>query len=234
MRKARTIASWLMTGSATPLGSELMPCSSMTVRLQRYGSMFFSPAWQGWQASKYSPMRASASHIWFMGQSQTKVLHALQLGKLQPGQTCEHAVEGQPVGGVAIMARGPRPFGHLQPVVKTATANIDTVLGAAYPDSLPQPVTPVEEGHEGLPDLQGKDLERVTTDNAVCAFVLGEIQRMHDREGGAVRENPPGSLHWWGSQEVAMFATGQWWATPLIGPDASISFSGTMWKSIGG
>ena len=48
-----------------------------------------------------------------------------------------------------------------------------------------------------------------------CAQRNGlSIQRTHDRGGGAVRENPARSLHWWGSQEVAMFATGQWWETP--------------------
>jgi hypothetical protein len=50
-------------------------------------------------------------------------------------------------------------------------------------------------------------------DNKACNYVLNEIQKLRDRGGGSVRENPARSLHWWTSTEVAMWESGQWMDT---------------------
>ena len=63
---------------------------------------------------------------------------------------------------------------------------------------------------DGLPGLSKRDEARVQRDNAACAYVLDEIQKLHDRGGGSVRENPARSLHWWTTTEVAMWESGQW------------------------
>ena len=51
---------------------------------------------------------------------------------------------------------------------------------------------------DGLPHLAGRDAQRVDMDNTACNYVLGEIQKLRDRGGGSVRENPARSLHWRG------------------------------------
>ena len=48
---------------------------------------------------------------------------------------------------------------------------------------------------EGLPELTGRDKERVERDNVACTFVLEQIQLHTDRGGASVRENPWNSLH---------------------------------------
>ena len=63
---------------------------------------------------------------------------------------------------------------------------------------------------DGLPHLAGRDSQRVDMDNKACNYVLQEIQKLRDRGGGSVRENPARSLHWWTSTEVAMWESGQW------------------------
>ena len=63
---------------------------------------------------------------------------------------------------------------------------------------------------DGLPHLAGRDARRVDMDNKACNYVLGEIQKLRDRGGGSVRENPARSLHWWTSAEVTMWESGQW------------------------
>ena len=68
---------------------------------------------------------------------------------------------------------------------------------------------------DGLPGLSKRDEARVQRDNAACAYVLGELQKLHDRGGGSVRENPARSLHWWTTTEVAMWESGQWTDTSL-------------------
>ena len=42
----------------------------------------------------------------------------------------------------------------------------------------------------GLPNLSSRNAKRVEVDNKACAYVLQEIQRLHGRGGGSVRENP--------------------------------------------
>ena len=49
-----------------------------------------------------------------------------------------------------------------------------------------------EEYPKGLPNLAGKDLERVRVDNQACAFVLDAIEEVVERGGGSIRENPGG------------------------------------------
>jgi len=66
---------------------------------------------------------------------------------------------------------------------------------------------------DGLPHLTGRDARRVDMDNKACNYVLGEIQKLRDRGGGSVRENPARSLHWWTSTEVTMWESGQWFDT---------------------
>ena len=47
----------------------------------------------------------------------------------------------------------------------------------------------------GLPGLKIDDQRRVSKDNCACRFVLDEQQKIIDRGGGAIRENPNNSLH---------------------------------------
>ena len=63
---------------------------------------------------------------------------------------------------------------------------------------------------EGVPSLSDRDRKRVETDNKACYFILDEIQQLHDRGGGSIRENPSRSLHWMLPQEQEMMASGQW------------------------
>ena len=63
---------------------------------------------------------------------------------------------------------------------------------------------------DGLPTLSGRYAQRIDTDNKACNYVLEEIQKLRDRGGGSVRENPARSLHWWTSTEVAMSESVQW------------------------
>ena len=63
---------------------------------------------------------------------------------------------------------------------------------------------------EGVPSLSDRDRKRVETDNKACYFILDEIQQLHDRGGGSIRENPSRSLHWMLPQEQEMVASGQW------------------------
>ena len=80
-----------------------------------------------------------------------------------------------------------------------------------FEDGRPCPAPLRSEEHpDGLPTLQGRDLQRVRTDNQACEFILEEIRLLAERGGGSVRENPWRSLHWWGSTERAMMATGRW------------------------
>ena len=80
-----------------------------------------------------------------------------------------------------------------------------------FADGRPAPGPLRSEAYpDGLPTLSQRDAARVAVDNAACHYVLSEIQKMHDRGGGSVRENPARSLHWWTSDEVAMWETGQW------------------------
>ena len=69
-----------------------------------------------------------------------------------------------------------------------------------------------EEYPEGLPNLAGKDLERVCVDNQACAFVLDAIEEVV-RGGGSIRENPGRSLHWHLPQEQRMASSGEWYDT---------------------
>ena len=80
-----------------------------------------------------------------------------------------------------------------------------------FEDGRPCPAPLRSEQHpDGLPTLQGRDLQRVRTDNQACEFILEEIRLLADRGGGSVRENPWRSLHWWGSTECSMMETGCW------------------------
>ena len=65
----------------------------------------------------------------------------------------------------------------------------------------------------GLPGLNIRDQRRVSKDNCACKFVLDEQQRILDRGGGAIRENPNNSLHWCIPQEAEMWVSDQWWDT---------------------
>ena len=47
---------------------------------------------------------------------------------------------------------------------------------------------------DGLPKLSAQDAKRVETDNKACTHVLREIQQLHDRGGGSVKENPARSF----------------------------------------
>ena len=77
------------------------------------------------------------------------------------------------------------------------------------PRQLPTPLRS-EEFPEGLPSLEGKDLQRVQMDNFVTEFVLNLISEHAERGGGSLRENPSRSLHWWLPQEVQMMMSGTW------------------------
>lgn len=80
-----------------------------------------------------------------------------------------------------------------------------------FDDGRPAPAPLRSERYpEGLPDLTGKDAERVTTDNIACEFVLREIQELAERGGASVRENPWRSLHWYIKQEQSMWDSGMW------------------------
>ncbi|CAE7261257.1 unnamed protein product, partial [Symbiodinium necroappetens] len=48
-------------------------------------------------------------------------------------------------------------------------------------------------------------------DNCACKFVLDEQQKILERGGGAIRENPSNSLHWCIPQEAEMWASDPWW-----------------------
>ncbi|CAE7438652.1 unnamed protein product [Symbiodinium necroappetens] len=48
----------------------------------------------------------------------------------------------------------------------------------------------------GLPGLNISDQRRVSKDNCACKFVLDEQQKILERGGGAIRENPSNILHW--------------------------------------
>ncbi|CAE7361503.1 unnamed protein product [Symbiodinium sp. CCMP2592] len=79
----------------------------------------------------------------------------------------------------------------------------------------------LKDGTKLCPDFQsGKckglkidDQRRVSKDNCACQFVLEEQQRILERGGGAIRENPNNSLHWCIPQEAEMWASDQWWDT---------------------
>ena len=90
-------------------------------------------------------------------------------------------------------SRPERFFGSLKMVYRPAPGPLRSEV---YPD--------------GLPHLTGRDATRVDMDNKACNYVLGEIQKLRDRGGGSVRENPARSLHWWTSAEVTMWESGQW------------------------
>ena len=77
---------------------------------------------------------------------------------------------------------------------------------------------------DGLPTLSGRDAKRV--ENNGCNYVLKEIQKLRDRGGGSVRENPARSLHWWTSTAVAMWNSGQWTDTSY----AACTLGGTRCK----
>ena len=62
----------------------------------------------------------------------------------------------------------------------------------------------------GLPNLQGRDLKRVTTDNAASEYALSLIKACAARGGGSFRENPANSLRWWCPSEQEMWETCEW------------------------
>ena len=83
-----------------------------------------------------------------------------------------------------------------------------------FQDGRPAPGPLRSEKHpEGLPNLTGKDLERVRVDNQACAFVLEAIEGVVARGGGSIRENPGRSLHWHLPQERRMAESGDWYDT---------------------
>ena len=83
-----------------------------------------------------------------------------------------------------------------------------------FQDGRPAPGPLRSEKHpEGLPNLAGKDLERVRVDNQACAFVLEAIEGVVARGGGSIRENPGRSLHWHLPQERRMAESGDWYDT---------------------
>ncbi|CAE7301108.1 unnamed protein product [Symbiodinium sp. KB8] len=63
----------------------------------------------------------------------------------------------------------------------------------------------------GLPGLNISDQRPVSKDSCACKFVLDEQQKILERGGGAIRENPSNSLHWCIPQEAEMWVSGQWW-----------------------
>ena len=80
-----------------------------------------------------------------------------------------------------------------------------------FEDGRPCPAPLRSEQHpDGLPTLQGRDLQRVCADNQACEFILEEIRLLAERGGGSVRENPWRSLHWWGPTERSMMDAGHW------------------------
>lgn len=74
---------------------------------------------------------------------------------------------------------------------------------------------PSEAYPDGLPNLSSRDAKRVEVDNKACAYVLQEIQRLHGRGGGSVRENPALVDHHPGSHVCGTQANGQ---TPPMQP----------------
>eukprot|EP00435_Cladocopium_sp_Y103_P070320 s1385_g35.t1 len=71
-----------------------------------------------------------------------------------------------------------------------------------FEDGRPAPGPLCSEAYpDGLPGLSPKDAQRIATDNQACSYVLGEIDKLCQRGGGSVRENPARSLHWWSSAE---------------------------------
>lgn len=82
---------------------------------------------------------------------------------------------------------------------------------------------------DGLRTLSGRDAKRVDIDNKACNYVLKEIQKLRDRGGGSVRENPARSLRWWTSAEVAMWNSGQ----PMDTSYAACTLSGARCKHQG-
>eukprot|EP00435_Cladocopium_sp_Y103_P024743 s3584_g6.t1 len=83
-----------------------------------------------------------------------------------------------------------------------------------FEDGRPAPGPLRSEAHpDGLPGLSPKDAARVDTDNRACHYVLGEIDKLRQRGGGSVRENPARSLHWWSSAEVRLWESGEWMET---------------------
>ncbi|CAE7039628.1 unnamed protein product [Symbiodinium sp. CCMP2592] len=80
---------------------------------------------------------------------------------------------------------------------------------------------------EGLPSLSGAEAERVRRDNAACSWVLQQMQKVHARGGGCIRENPANSLHWRLPAEVEMQASGEWYDTTY----SACVFAGARCKS---
>ena len=62
----------------------------------------------------------------------------------------------------------------------------------------------------GLPGLPARQATRVQRDNLAAEFLLGEVQRLHDRQAVSLRENPANSLHWSGPTEQRMWESGAW------------------------
>lgn len=79
----------------------------------------------------------------------------------------------------------------------------------------PSARTPTEAYPDGLPNLSSRDAKRVEVDNKACAYVLQEIQRLHGRGGGSVRENPALVDHHPGSHVCGTQANGR---TPPMQP----------------
>ena len=87
----------------------------------------------------------------------------------------------------------------------------DREIPRKFEDGRPCPAPLRSEQYpDGLPTLQGRDLQRVHTDNQACEFILEEIRLLAERGGGSVREKPWRSLHWWGSTEQSMMDAGLW------------------------
>jgi hypothetical protein len=75
---------------------------------------------------------------------------------------------------------------------------------------MPAPLR-TEEFPMGVPELQGRDKERVASSNSASEFILGELRLHQSRGGTSGRENPANSLHWYTPTEVGMFSQGTWW-----------------------
>ena len=67
-----------------------------------------------------------------------------------------------------------------------------------------------EQYPEGLPTLEGDDLRRVQTDNAVTEFMLRMLAEHAEQDGGSFRENANRSFHRWLKQGIQMLMTGEW------------------------
>ena len=93
-----------------------------------------------------------------------------------------------------------------------STKSIIRSIPVSLPDGRRAPAPLRSHEHPmGLPGLKIDDQRRVSKDNCACRFILDEQQKIIDRGGGAIRENPNNSLHWCIPQEADMWATGQWW-----------------------